>query len=124
MTPMNKRIAIWNQNQERGIGQPGGRPMTRPSYFGYIQSQQLPHLTCTDDPKTIGGMSIDTASTIDSVEVADSKAVLEHLTQGTPLDPDVYRRVHERAAKITEELRGKYGTLDIAVDLIRQAREE
>lgn len=68
-------------------------------------------------------MSIDTASTIDSVEVADSKAVLEHLTQGTPLDPDVYRRVHERAAKITEELRRKYGTLDIAVDLIRQARE-
>lgn len=69
-------------------------------------------------------MSIDTASTIDSVEVADSKAVLEHLTQGTRLDPDVYRRVHERAAKITEELRRKYGTLDIAVDLIRQAREQ
>lgn len=69
-------------------------------------------------------MSIDTASTIDSVEVADSKAVLEHVTQGTPLDPEVYRRVHERAAKITEGLRRKYGTLDIAVDLIRQAREE
>ena len=69
-------------------------------------------------------MSTHVADTTDPVELADSQAVMEHLLRGTPLDPDVHRRVHERAAKITEELRRKYGTLDIAVDLIRQVREE
>jgi hypothetical protein len=71
-----------------------------------------------------GVMSADVASTTDPVELADSQAVVEHLLQGTPLDPEVDRRVHERAARITDELRRKYGTLDIAVDLVRQVREE
>lgn len=69
-------------------------------------------------------MSIDIANAADPIELADSQAVIEHLLHGTPLDPDVDRRVHERAAKITEELRRKHGTLNIAVDLIRQVREE
>lgn len=69
-------------------------------------------------------MSIDAPSTTDLVELADSQAVIEHLLHGTPLDPEVERRVHERAARITDELRRKYGTLDIAVDLVRQVREE
>ena len=69
-------------------------------------------------------MSIDVASTTDPVELADSQAVIEHLLHGTALDPEVDRRVHERAARITDELRRKYGTLDIAVDLVRQVREE
>jgi hypothetical protein len=69
-------------------------------------------------------MSIDVASTTDPIELADSQAVIEHVLYGTPLDPEADRRIHERAAKITDELRKKYGTLDIAVDLIRQVREE
>lgn len=71
-----------------------------------------------------GGMIIEVADIIDPIELADSEAVIEHLLRGTPLDPEVDRRVHERAARITDELRRKYGMLDIAVDLIRQAREE
>lgn len=68
--------------------------------------------------------SIHAADTSDSIEIADSEAVIAHLLHKTPLDPEVGRRVHERAAKITEELRRKQGTLDVAVDLIRQVREE
>jgi hypothetical protein len=36
----------------------------------------------------------------------------------------VYRRIRERGTKITEELRQKYGEMDIAVDLIREVRDE
>lgn len=69
-------------------------------------------------------MSIDLSDVIDPVELADSQAVIEQLLHGTPLDLEVDRRVRERAAKITDELRRKYGTLDIAVDLVRQVRDE
>jgi hypothetical protein len=71
-------------------------------------------------------MSIDATNSIsvDPQELADSRAVMEHVLSQAPLDPEVYRRVHERAAKITEDLRRKHGTLDIAVDLIREVRDE
>jgi hypothetical protein len=71
-------------------------------------------------------MSIETTDglAMDPLELADSQAVLEHVLHKKPLDPEVYRRVHERSAKITEELRQKHGTVNIAVDLIRQARDE
>lgn len=69
-------------------------------------------------------MNIAMGTIIDPVELADSQAIMEYLMHGTPLDPEVDRRVHERAARITEELRRKHGTLNIAVDLIRQVREE
>jgi hypothetical protein len=69
-------------------------------------------------------MSIEVENQVDPLELADSQAVLEHLIHGTFLDPEVDRRVHERAARITENLRRKHGTLDIAVELIRQVREE
>jgi hypothetical protein len=54
----------------------------------------------------------------------DRKALLEHLTTGKPLDPDVYRRIRERAEIITEELRKQHGEMNIAVDLIREVRDE
>jgi len=71
-------------------------------------------------------MSIETTDGLatDPWEFADSQAVLDHVLHKKPLDPEVYRRVHERSAKITEELRQKHGTVNIAVDLIRQARDE
>jgi hypothetical protein len=39
-------------------------------------------------------------------------------------DPEVLRRISERAARVREEIRQKHGTLDVAVSLIREAREE
>jgi hypothetical protein len=47
-------------------------------------------------------MSVDLANTTDPVELADSQAVIEHLLHRTPLDPEVGRRVHERAARRNE----------------------
>ena len=45
---INKRYMIWNQSQQYGIGQVGG-PIIPPSYYGYVQSQQIPPYRCPSD---------------------------------------------------------------------------
>ncbi len=55
---------------------------------------------------------------------ADEAAVTEHLLTGKPLDPDVYRRVRARAEQITDQLRQRHGDMNVALDLIRDIREE
>ena len=54
---------------------------------------------------------------------ADTEAVIAKLMTGKPLDPETYRRIRERSEKITEEVQRKHGVLDIAVNLIRDARD-
>jgi hypothetical protein len=54
----------------------------------------------------------------------DLKAVIEHLISGKPLDPELERRVRERSEKATQELFEKYGYMNVAVDLIRECRDE
>jgi hypothetical protein len=65
-------------------------------------------------------MSTGTKGTIDG----DTEAILERILHGKPLDEDVYRRIRAEGARITEEIRQKHGILNIAVDLIRETREE
>ena len=67
---------------------------------------------------------MDTTDTISAEEAADTQAVLAHAFEGKPLDPEVRRRVRERAEKITEQLRQQYGEMNIAVDLVRETRDE
>ncbi len=55
---------------------------------------------------------------------ADEAAVTEHLLTGKPLDPEIYHRVRARAEQITAELRQRYGEMNLAVDLIRDIRDE
>jgi hypothetical protein len=55
---------------------------------------------------------------------ADAQAVIEHAMTGKPLDPEVARRIRERAERITEEIYQKYGLLDIGVPAIRELRGE
>ena len=55
---------------------------------------------------------------------ADAEAVMEHLISGKPLDPAIAARVRERSERATEEMRRKFGTVNMAVDLIYQARNE
>ncbi len=63
----------------------------------------------------IDDMSIDTKTiAVDPQEQADAEAVLRHAFQGEPLDPEVARRVRERAERITEEVRRRHGDLDDA----------
>lgn len=52
--------------------------------------------------------------TFDPQERADAEAVLKHAFQGEPLDPEVSRRVQERADEITEEIYRTHGELDDA----------
>jgi hypothetical protein len=60
----------------------------------------------------------------DPVALADLDVVLRHVASGTPLDPELARRVEERSERITDELRRKYGELAVAVDLVRAIRDE
>jgi hypothetical protein len=69
-------------------------------------------------------METDPDSTVPADVAADMKALIEHLTTGKPLDPATRRRIRERGDRITEELREKYGELDIGVPAIRELRGE
>lgn len=56
--------------------------------------------------------------------LADMKSVADAIAAGRPVSPDVARRVRERSARVQEELLHQHGVREIAVDLIRQGREE
>jgi len=45
----------------------------------------------------------------DPQERSDEEAVLRRAFHGEPLDPEVARRVHERAARVTEEIYRLHG---------------
>lgn len=55
---------------------------------------------------------------------ADAAAVMAHYLTGKPVDPEVARRVRERAQEIREEAYRKHGLVDIAVPAIRELRGE
>ena len=59
-------------------------------------------------------MSTETAATnsLADSEHSDTEAVLRHAFEQAPLDPEIARRVDERAARITEHLRRTYGVID------------
>ena len=59
-------------------------------------------------------MSKETAVTDPSAnsEHSDIQAVLRHAFERAPLDPEVARRVDERAARITEQIRQTRGVID------------
>ncbi len=70
---------------------------------------------------------MDTAETTTGVPpdvLADAQAVIESVSSGKPLDPEVARRVHERARRIREEIFRQHGLLDLGVPLIRELRGE
>jgi hypothetical protein len=56
--------------------------------------------------------------------MADAKIVAECVATGRPIPPDVARRVHEEARKITERVYREHGLLNIGVPAIRELRGE
>jgi hypothetical protein len=54
--------------------------------------------------------------------LTDTQAIIDHVAIGKLLDPEVTRRVRERAERIREEIRQKHGVLDIGVPAIRELR--
>jgi transcriptional regulator of met regulon len=51
-------------------------------------------------------------TTPESQERADCEAVLRHAFDGQPLDPQIAKRVQERAARVTEEIRRVHGVVN------------
>jgi hypothetical protein len=49
---------------------------------------------------------------IDPQVLADLDAVLKRILDGTPVDSETSRRIEERAARITEEIRRTHGVID------------
>jgi hypothetical protein len=64
-----------------------------------------------------------TTETVTNDAMDDLRAVCESKAANRPVDPIVARRVQERAAKIKEAIRSR-GTTTIAVELIREARDQ
>jgi hypothetical protein len=56
--------------------------------------------------------------------VADEEAVMASFAAGTPVDPEVARRVHERAMKLRDEIHRRHGVVDIGTPAIRELRGE
>lgn len=54
----------------------------------------------------------------------DMQAVADAAAASRPVDPEVAKRVRERSEKVQDQLQRRYGVREIAVDLIRQGREE
>lgn len=59
-----------------------------------------------------------------ATEQSDHEEIVRAAAERRPIDPEVSKRVRERAERIREELRQKYGTLDVAIDLIREFRDQ
>ena len=54
----------------------------------------------------------ETKPSIDPQVLADLNAVMKRLIDGTPVDPETSRRIEQRAARITEEIRRVHGVID------------
>lgn len=50
---------------------------------------------------------------IETDAMVDLEAVMKHLNDKTPLDPEVVRRVRERSHLLTEDTRRKLGEIDV-----------
>jgi hypothetical protein len=59
-------------------------------------------------------MSTDVESTrIDPQVLADLDAVMRRIIDGTPVDPEIARRIRERAERATEETYRAHGDVDV-----------
>jgi hypothetical protein len=56
--------------------------------------------------------------------LSDGEAIIEAVMAGKKPDPVVAQRVRDRASKITDEVRRKYGVLNIGAQAIRELRDQ
>jgi hypothetical protein len=69
-------------------------------------------------------MSTKTQTTgADPQALSDSEAVMKHVIDGTPIEPELRKRIRERANRITEQVWRKHGYIDVD-KLVRDARDE
>ena len=68
-------------------------------------------------------MIIDTSKPLTQDE-ADHRHMLDHAFKKTPLDPEVAKRVHERAAKVRKEkVRNEMDASGVTIDAVEFLRE-
>ncbi len=67
---------------------------------------------------------MDTSHVIPPDILADLKEVCRQAASGGVREPELIRRVTERAEKARQEILAKFGVQDIAVSLIREIRDE
>lgn len=58
-----------------------------------------------------------------TVEHADLEALAQALAENKLPDAEIVRRIRERAGRVIDEI-GRHGETNLAVPLIREAREE
>lgn len=63
-------------------------------------------------------------NTIPAEVMADMQAVSDAVVAGKPVDPEIVRRVRERSRMAQEELLRRHGVREIAVELVREIRDE
>ncbi|HEY2414295.1 MAG TPA: hypothetical protein VGI40_18770 [Pirellulaceae bacterium] len=59
----------------------------------------------------------------DSEPDKELQEVCELLAKGNRVGPDLRKKLDEQARQIREDIRKKHGTLNIATELVREARE-
>ncbi len=69
-------------------------------------------------------MMTNNSGAVPAEELADLHAMAEAYAAGRKPDPELLRRVRERADRATEAIFKRFGELDIAVKLIREGRDE
>jgi hypothetical protein len=76
----------------------------------------IPNLRLTAPPPARKNVRVSTETAainrLADSEHSDTEAVLRHAFEQAPLDPEVARRVDERAARITEQVRRTHGVID------------
>jgi hypothetical protein len=55
---------------------------------------------------------------------AESQAVMDQVLSGRPLDAKILERIEQRRKRIRQEIMDRLGVLDVAVELVREARDE
>ncbi len=56
--------------------------------------------------------------------LADLEAVLQQIDQGNAKDPRLMQRIEERSRAIRQRVLAEHGLLNVAVDLVRETRDE
>jgi hypothetical protein len=69
--------------------------------------------------------NVETPSAIPADEMADMEEVCQLVAEGKPVtDPALRKRIYERSEQVRRAMLEKHGVTNIAVDLIREVRDE
>ena len=69
--------------------------------------------------------TVEIPSAIPAEEMADMEEVSRLISEGKPVtDPALLRRIYEQSQEVQRQIREKYGVVEWAVDLIREARDK